>query len=248
MRLYGTGESGSDTADYRLIAGEMPHVYHAMPLGGQRGKTVDVRLVGVNLDTVGDGVLGEGIATAKVVSHSKDSAVLRMTIPEKTAPGIYRLHVDGASLPISFAVSEFHGSHSDGRTARHKKDAIPLTLPAVANGTIETSHAIDYFSFKIDEPQDVLLAVDSFQLGFHMDPIVIVYDESGKRIAYQDDPTTNSGKEPANVDPHLVVHLQPGRYTAAVRDNAFLGDPNFPYRLTVKKAEPDFTAGSNRHG
>ncbi len=243
VRVYGTGESGSNTADYRLIAGEMPHIYHAMPLGGQRGATVDVRLVGVNLDTVGDGVLGEGIATAKVVSHSKDSAVLRMTIPEKTAPGIYRLHVDGASLPISFAVSDFHEVTVMGETARHKKDAIPLTLPAVANGTIETSHAIDYFSFKIDEPQDVLLAVDSFQMGFHMDPIVIVYDESGKRIAYQDDPTTNSGKEPANVDPHLVVHLQPGRYTAAVRDNAFQGDPNFPYRLTVKKAEPDFTAG-----
>ena len=33
VRIYGTGESGSDTADYRLIAGEMPHVYHAMPLG-----------------------------------------------------------------------------------------------------------------------------------------------------------------------------------------------------------------------
>ena len=50
----------------------------------------------------------------------------------------------------------------------------------MANGTIEASHAIDYFSFKIDQPQDVLLAVDSFRLGFHMDPIVIVYDESGK--------------------------------------------------------------------
>ena len=53
-------------------------------------------------------MLGEGIATAKVISHSKDSAVLRMAIPENTAPGIYHLHVDGASLPIAFAVSDFH--------------------------------------------------------------------------------------------------------------------------------------------
>jgi len=214
-----------------------------MPPGGQRGKTVDVRLVGVNLDTVGDAVLGDGIATAKVISRSKGSAVLRMTIPEKTEPGIYRLHVGGASLPVAFAVSDFHEVTVTGDAARHKKDAIPLTLPAVANGTIETARAIDYYRFKIDQPQDVLLAVDSFHLGSHMDPIVLVYDASGKRIAYQDDPTTNSGKEPANVDPHLVVHLEPGSYTAAVRDNAFLGEPNYPYRLTVKKAEPDFTAG-----
>ncbi|HKV53376.1 MAG TPA: DVUA0089 family protein, partial [Candidatus Binataceae bacterium] len=242
LRIYGTGESGSENADYRLIAGEMPHVYHAMPSGGQRGSTVDVQLDGVNLDTVGDGILGEGLATAKLISHGKDSAMLRMLIPPDTPPGIYRLHVHGASLPVAFAVSDLPEVTVTGGAARHKKDAFPLSLPMVANGTIETSHAIDYFSFKVGQPENVLLAVDSFHLGSKMDPIVIVYDQSGKRIAYQDDPTTNSGKEPANVDPHLVVHLQPGRYTAAVRDNSFLGDPNFPYRLTVKKAEPDFTA------
>jgi len=243
LRIYGTGESGSENADYRLIAGEMPHVYHAMPSGGQRGKTVDVHLIGLNLDAVGDGILGEGLATAKLVSHSKESAVLRISIPGDTPPGIYHLHVDGASLPVAFAVSDLPEVTVTGGAARHKKDAFPLSVPMVANGTIESSQAIDYFSFKVDQPKNVLLAVDSFHLGSKMDPIVIVYDESGKRIAYQDDPTTNSGKEPANVDPHLVVHLERGRYTAAVRDNSFLGDPNFPYRLTVKMAEPDFTAG-----
>src|SRR6185295_3814629 len=54
----------------------------------------------------------------------------------------------------------------------------------------------------------------------------------------------NSGKRPANVDPHLGVDLKPGRYTAMVRDNAFRGDPAFAYRLVMKRAEPDFTAGT----
>jgi hypothetical protein len=90
----------------------------------------------------------------------------------------------------------------------------------------------------------VLLAVDSFRFDYHLDPIVILYDDAGKRLAYQDDPTTNAAKEPANVDPHLVFHLpKAGRYTVQVRDNAFRGDANYPYRLTIKRAEPTFTAG-----
>jgi hypothetical protein len=96
----------------------------------------------------------------------------------------------------------------------------------------------------VNEPQTILLAVDSFRFDYHLDPIVILYDQAGKRIAYQDDPTTNSAKEPANVDPHLVFHLpKADRYTVRVRDNAFRGNPNYPYRLTLKQAEPDFTAG-----
>ncbi len=80
------------------------------------------------------------------------------------------------------------------------------------------------------------------QLGFMLDPMVAIYDESGRRIAYQDEPTTNTGRDPANMDPHLVAALsKPGRYTAMVRDNAFRGDPTYAYRLTLKRAEPSFS-------
>jgi hypothetical protein len=77
-----------------------------------------------------------------------------------------------------------------------------------------------------------------------LDPIVLLYDDAGNRIAYQDDPTTNSAKEPANVDPHLVFALpKAGRYMVQVRDVAFRGNPNYPYRLTLKRAEPTYLAG-----
>ena len=43
------------------------------------------------------------------------------------------------------------------------------------------------------------------------------------------------------MDPHLAIDLpKAGRYVAKVRDAAFLGHSNFPYRLTVKRARPDF--------
>jgi len=241
LRVFGSGESGSENGDYRLTAGLMPQIDYAMPVGGQRGKTQEIQLSGFNLGAIDSAVLGEGIATAQVVSRSDRAAILRLTIPENTPLGLYRLHVGGATLPVPFVVSDLPQIAVTTEVARRKQDAYPVTLPVVANGVIDTPKAGHYFAFRVDEEQDVLLAVDALRINTHLDPIVVLYDASGKRIAYQDDPTpTNSAKRPANVDPHLVVHLKPGKYTAFVRDNSFRGDPAFAYRLTMKRAEPDF--------
>jgi len=243
LRIFGTGESGSENGDYRLTAGEMPQVDHAMPVGAQRGKTQEIQLSGVNLSTVENAVLGEGITTATIVSKSDRTATLRITIPRDAPLGLHQLHVDGATLPVPFVISDLPQVTVTSQSAGRKQDAYPVTLPVVANGVIDRPNGGHYFNFRVDEQQDVLLAVDALRLDVHLDPIVVLYDESGKRIAYQDDPTpTNSAKRPANVDPHLVVNLKPGRYTAFVRDNAFRGDPTYSYRFTMKRAEPDYSA------
>jgi len=242
LRVYGTGESGSDTSDYRLTAGEMPQVDHAMPMGGQRGKEVEVRLSGVNLSSIEGVILGDGLARAQILSCGPRSATVRIKIPESASAGLYRLHVAGATLPVPFVISDSPEVTLSSRAGRNKQEAMPVTLPVIANGVLDTPKVAHYFSFRIEEPQTVLLAADSMQLGFMLDPMVAIYDESGQRIAYQDEPTTNTGRDPANLDPHLVVALsKPGRYTAMVRDNAFRGDPTYAYRLTLKRAEPSFS-------
>jgi hypothetical protein len=243
LRLYGTGESGSPNGVYRLVAGEMPQVVYVMPVGGERGKIAEIRLSGVNLKNVDGAVLGAGLAKAEVISTSDRSATIRLKLSEDIPPGLHRLHVTGAALPVPFVVSDLPQVVATTETARKKQDPLPIAFPVVANGVIDTPGSGHYFAFKLDEPKKVLLAVDAMRLNNHLDPIVILYDESGKRIAYQDDPAVNSAKRPANVDPHLVVDLKPGRYIAFVRDNAFRGDPTYAYRFTLKSAEPDFTAG-----
>ena len=241
LRLYGTGEQGSKTSDYRLTAGEMPQVDHAMPMGGQRGKPVEILLTGVNLAEVTGATLGEGRARGQVLSRSPNAARVRLEIPDDMPLGVHQLHVDGATLPVPFVVSEFLEVTVLGDAARRRDDPYPITLPVVANGVIDKRKAADYFSFRVDEPQRVLLAAASMKLSYPFDPLIEVYDEAGQRIAYQDDPATNTGRNPANMDPHLAIDLpKAGRYVAKIRDAAFLGHPNFPYRLTVKRAEPEF--------
>jgi hypothetical protein len=244
LRVFGSGEGGGPADDYRLVAGQMPHVYHAMPLGGRQGTTAQIELHGVNLEGIETVVLGEGIALAEVVSRSDCDAKIRLTIPKEVPKGVYRLHIDNATQPVPFVVSGLPEIAVTSQHAGSKQNPVPVALPIAASGIIDTPGQGHYFTFQVDEPQTILLAVDSFRFDYHLDPIVIIYDESGQRLAYQDDPTTNSAKEPANVDPHFVFALpKAGRYIVHVRDVAFRGDPNYPYRLTIKKAEPGFSAG-----
>lgn len=242
VRVYGSGEAGSDTSAYRLIAGAMPQVDYAMPAGGKAGSTVELTLHGVNLEAVREVMLGDAIARAEVTSASATAARVRLVIPAGTPFGDYKLHAAGSPLPVPFVVSPYNEIDVAGGRARRRGDPVPVSLPVVINGVIDRPRAADYFIFRVDQPKTVVLDANSMQLGFLTDPLVAIYDESGKRLAYQDDPTTNTGKEPANMDPHLVYKIEkPGRYVAMVRDAQFRGDASFVYRVTLKDAEPDFS-------
>lgn len=242
LRLSGSSEAGCDTCDYRLFAGESPFVELAMPAGGRQGSTVEFTLQGVNLDKVKDVTLGDKLAAGAVVSAEFNQARVRLTIPASAEPAAYRLHVNGAMRPIPFIVSTYEEVTVAGGVARNRKDPLPVTLPTVANGILDTPQMGDYFVFRVEDTKPVVLEAHAMQLDYLTDPLVVVYDEAGKRLAYQDDPTTNTGKEPANMDPHLVFQPpKPGRYIAMIRDAQFRGDPAFLYRLTMKRAEPDFS-------
>ena len=68
LRVSGSSEAGCDTCDYRLVAGDLPHAYLAMPAGGRRGETVELTLRGVNLDRVKEVTLGDELSEGTVIS------------------------------------------------------------------------------------------------------------------------------------------------------------------------------------
>jgi len=242
LRIYGSGESGTENADYRLIAGAMPHADFALPPGGKRGTTVEFTLHGVNLDQAKEITLGDNLARATAIRTTPGTATFRLAIPADAPLGAQSLHLDRAALPIPFVLSETAELTAAPGTARKKQDPIPIELGTTVNGVIDSARASDYFVIRTEQPKHVVLSVDSMNLGYLLDPIVLVYDEAGTRIAWQDDPTTNTGKEPANLDPYLTVSLpKAGRYTIGIRDSQFRGDASYLYRLTVKEATPDFS-------
>lgn len=242
LRVYGSGETGSDTSDYRLLAGKMPWADLAMPGGGRRGETVEFSVRGVNLSGLRGATLGDGLARAAVLWAKDTEARLKIAVPANAVAREYRLHLDGGALAVPFVVSDYAEVDVSDGSARSRRDPKPVSLPVVANGIFDRPKATDHFIFRVEKAMTVVLDVEGMQLGFLSDPMVLLYDETGKRLAYQDEPTTNTGKEPANMDPHLVFTLpKAGRYIAAIRDAQFRGDPAFLYRLTIREATPDFS-------
>src|SRR5262249_51634648 len=178
LRVFGTGESGSEVSDYRLHACEMPQVDYVLPAGGKRGETAELTLAGVNLSAVDGAVLGDGVAQAEVVERGERRVKLHLKIPANLPEGLQQLHVNGAALPVPFVVSSLPEIAVTTAMAHRKTDPVPVTLPVAASGVIDTDHQGHYFSFRVDEAGKVLLAVDSQRLNFDLDPIVILYDAS----------------------------------------------------------------------
>src|SRR5262249_18071202 len=150
LRVYGSQESGGEYADYRLTAGEMPQVDYALPNGGRRGAGVGVDLHRVDPASVSRGTLGNGGATGGILSPPGEAANIGVRLPLPPPAGVYRLHVESAdsgaaTVPAPFVVCELPEITVSNGAARRKADPLPVELPVIANGVLETAKAADYF-------------------------------------------------------------------------------------------------------
>ena len=239
VRVNGSEESGSHNSDYRLTIGAMPWVSFALPSGGRRGQTVAVRLQGVNLAGIGDVTLGDGLIHGKEIRASASEVEVRLAIPQSMQPGVYLLHASNSVRPVPFVVGDLPEIDAGSGPARNTPQDV--RLPVVINGVLRAKGEAHYFRFHADEPGKFVLAADAMRLGFPLDPLVSLHDAQGRRLAYQDEPNTNNGLQPSNLDPHLVVDIPTaGDYIARIRDFAYRGSPDFVYRFTIKRVEPDF--------
>ena len=247
LRVGTFGAVGSRTAAYRLFIGELPYIHHAFPNGGRRGETVEFTLSGVNLSQVAKAVLGHGAATGEVVERGPTQATFRMSIPADLEPRDYRLHAiqeDGihTTWPVLFNVDTIPEIRVQDDAARDMKNPIPVPTPIVVSGRIEGPDAADHFRIEAAAGERFTFHVQGMLLGSLLDPVVVLYDSEGSRIAFQDDPGSNDmWKSRVDLDPHLSHKFEKaGQYRIVVRDLAHRGHPDWVYRLKVRRVEPDY--------
>ena len=234
---------GSRYSGYRLVAGEVPHLLHVLPVGARRGATNEFRITGLNLQKVDRVVLGESLAEGKIVGSSADSLTVRMAVPASVAPGRYPLRAFAGSLEaplqIQMVVSDLEEELS--LPARSRENPQNITLPVALSGGFDRKKAADFFAFNVRAGERLVFDVDSMKLGFLDDPLVALYTPEGKLLAADDDRLQQNGDEPPNLDPYLVYTFEKaGRYIAMIRDCAERGGPNYLYRLAIYPAQPDF--------
>jgi hypothetical protein len=117
-----------------------------------------------------------------------------------------------------------------------------VVLPASISGIIEQREDQDVFLLEsLQKGESVVVGLFARSLGFPTDPLVEIYDSSGKLLSTQDD------KDRATRDPAFTYKIPAdGAYQIRIRDLHRVGGPRYAYRMEVAKLKPSvkLTLGS----
>jgi hypothetical protein len=212
---------GREDFVYRMSVGALPWLSGIFPLGGQRGKRVDVELSGANL-------------TAGKLSMDA----------RKLAPGLYPVRgrqgqVESNAVPFQVdALAEAREKEPNDSP----KQAQRLKTPVIVNGRIQAPGDVDVYSFQ-GRAGDVLVAeVTARRLGSPLDSFLRLTDAAGRQVAFNDDhDDLSSGLLTHQADSWLMATLPAkGTYCLEISDAQHKGGQEFAYRLRMGRPRPDF--------
>ena len=109
-----------------------------------------------------------------------------------------------------------------------------VALPASISGVIEKREDQDVFLFEnLKKGESLVVGLFARSLGFPTDPLVEIYDSTGKLLSTQDD------KDRATRDPAFTYKIPAdGAYQISIRDLHRVGGPRYAYRMEVAKLQP----------
>ena len=210
---------GGGNYTYRLSTGALPYLDAIFPLGGQRGKQIEVALVGRNL-----------AGTSKMVFSIASTAALGSQDIRARTP-------NGFSNPLPFDVSDFPNFlETEPNNTTDKVNTV--TAPVVINGRIGEAKDIDRFKFKSAKDQKLICEVLAGRFGSRLDALLVLTDAAGAVLAQNDDT--------AVADARIEFDAKKdAEYSLSLRDLTDRGGDNFSYRLSLgppNAAESGFVA------
>jgi hypothetical protein len=199
---------------YRIVAGELPYLDAVFPLGGQRGKSVEVTLRGRNL---------EGLSNMK----------LRVEPNAPLGQQEIRAHTGGGySNPVLFDLGELP-EFSETEPNNTGSNANPVNLPVVINGRIGGEKDLDEFKFKVEKDRTLVFEVEASRFGSPLDAVLILTDAKGTVVQQNDDAV--------GADARIERKFgEAGEYSIRIRDLLQRGGDDFGYRISVRSPRPDF--------
>ncbi len=219
----------------------LPHINYIFPAGGQRGQTVEVAVTGTNVAVLSAAnsvlVSGSGVTGKVIEAKDPNKARYSITISPNAELGERELRVQtpgGISNHFRFIVGQFAEINEVEPNSEKAKPQVLASLPITVNGQITDSDR-DYFRFHAKAGQTLVCEVLARALlpfiadavpGW-FDPILTLYDASGKEVRSADDFRFHP-------DPVLFFSVpKEGDYTLELRDVIYRGRGDFIYRLTI---------------
>jgi hypothetical protein len=212
-----------------------PQVQPVLPLGMQRGTTLEITLTGANLaDPTGVWTSFPAKVTIPTdAKNGKDNTRLRVKLEvAKDAPlGFHTIRLAthrGMSNARLFCIDDLP-QVLENNTNRSLKSAQAVKTPCVVVGKAD-AEVTDYFKFTVKANQRLSFEVLGRRLGSAFDPEITLYDASGREL-----PRGHSNDAPGlQTDARLTYTFKTaGDYVLGIRDTTYRGGPDFYYRLRI---------------
>jgi len=216
-------------------AADPPVLERLLPAGGQRGTTVNAKLVG----KPGEGnVRLQSGSSGLVFRLSEKWDLVEIEISADAEPGVHLLRLcndAGASELRPFIVGILPEQQEAEPNGRLAESLAVATSAATVNGVLEKSGDVDSWAVSLEAGKTLVASLTASQiLGSPMDGVLQVVDGRGTVVAQNDDD--------CSMDP-LVTFAAPVSGTWYVRVFAFPAAPNstigfaggadYVYRLTL---------------
>ncbi|MDB5321288.1 MAG: peptidase [Phycisphaerales bacterium] len=226
IQLRDSAFGGSGASFYRLHVGTFPRPRVVYPLGGQVGQTVAIQYLGDVAGTINQ--------TIKLPDHPVDNFELFCEQDGQMSPS-----------PNHFRVSDFPSvneiePNDSPKTATAYSGALPVAFNGIIAKTTggsaedEKSQDNDYFKFAAKKGQVLEVNVYARRLRSPLDPVLSIYDSTGKQVATNDD---NGGP-----DSYLRFNVPTdGDYMVRVRDHLRAAGDQYAYRVEITPLKPSLT-------
>jgi hypothetical protein len=214
------------TALAQSVGLPLPRLLTTMPMGGQIGKQVEIKITGEHLDDADELVFSDPriTATRKLDAVGKpelDKYIV--TIAADCPAGLYEARVMtrlGISSSRAFCVGslpEFVQTKPNTTLAT----ALELPLNSLCNAVM-TQRAADHYVFEARKGQRVVVDCATRGIDSKLDAVLIVADAAGRDLAVE--------RRGGALD-YLVP--DDGRYVIKVHELTFNGGPAYYYRLAL---------------
>jgi hypothetical protein len=219
MRLFAFPEvptssinfAGGDDFVYRLTLSTGPVADGILPLALQAGKAATVRPIGWNIPP-----------TLAEISVAAPEEGLTFSVGHTEL-------ANALELPLIRHASVVERAIDGGQPQ-------PIELPVTISGRIAEANESDVYLFTAKKGDAYSFSAAAHELGYPLDPQILIQSAEGKEIAQNDD----SERQTRDAELKFTAPAD-GQYRLVVRDLYRKGGPRHFYRLTAVRAAPDYS-------
>ncbi len=211
VRIHDIRFEGLQHFVYRLTISSGPWVDRVYPLGGQRGKSVELQLAGANLPQKTQPFAVPATETTQGLS-------------------VFQIPAEHHPFPVLFETDDF-AEHLEAEPNEDAAQAKTGELPCVFNGHIDRAGDVDLWKFNGKKGEAWLFDLRASRLGSPLDGVLTLLDEKGQKLTTADD--LSNGQTDAVLTATLPAD---GTFTLKVEERiSSRGGPEFAYRVRAVK-------------